>query len=200
MTSHPGPCAPRLTSEYAEALYEYWAAQRGAAVVPSHNAIDLAAISDLLPWIHLLDHRADGSFGWRLIGAELAVLFGRDHSGQAFDPAALPRHDRLFLIVYTAIGDQPCGAVIRCLARMTSGRIVTVETLALPLLDDVGRATRIIAHSEVLDFRHYELEHFGCFADLTVGRLDFFDIGAGTPSGKVAWRSSVPSRDLTSLR
>ena len=198
MGSNPGFCTPSIVSEHAEALYNYWLTQRGKTVVPARTVIDPTAISDLLPWIHLLDHKADGSFGWRLMGTELAAFFGRDRTGQAFDPAALPRHDGLFLIVYTAIGDQPCGAVVRCLARMTSGRVVTMETLALPLLDDVGRATRIIAYSEVLGLGRRELQRFGCFVDLTIQRLDFFDIGAGKPPGGVSWRSSIPSGRATS--
>ena len=177
----PRPGPPSNAKGGAAAFYEHWLSRRAGAMVPDHKAIDLAALSHLLPRIQVLDRRADGSFEWRRIGAELVAFFGRDRSGQTFDPAALPRHDRDFLAVYTAVGSQPCGAVVHCRAQTTSERVAGLKILALPLLDDAGCANRVLAYSEVFGLGRRELQRFGCFIDLRIERLDFSDIGAGKP-------------------
>ena len=185
-TNRRQPAPPAITNAYAQALLEYWIARRGSAVVPPRRAIDPADIADLLPLVHLLDRRADGRFVWRLVGTELTGYYGRNLAGETFDPAGVPSHDRRFSIIYRTITNQPCGADIRCLARTRSGRVLPLETIALPLLDDAGRPTKILAHSEPIDLEHPRLRHICQFTDLRIERVDIFDIGAGLPSSEVA--------------
>lgn len=178
--------APALSNEYAQAFYEYWGALRGPGVAPMRSAIDPRAIPDLLPRLHGLRLRPDGSFLWRFMGDDLVDLYGRNPTGEVFNPGATPRHDRRFLSIYTAVSDRPCGAVLhsRAGARALS---VAIETLVLPLLDDAGRTTELLMHSEPLDLDRLELRHFHQVSDLRIEGLDLFDIGAGKPPSQGTW-------------
>ena len=192
------PHFPEVASEYSQAFLEHWVAEREPKIVPDFAALNSARISDLLPWIQWLEQRADGSFRWRSLGEGIATLFGGETSGQTMNPESRPCHDRRFLAVYTAVVGQPCGAVIRCLGGTAGGRLVTLETLALPLLDDVGRPTRIVAYSEVLDLEPCELQRSGRIVGLAIQGFDFLDIGKGKPSGCASWRNTTREKDLAS--
>ena len=195
-----GRTAPGITNDCGWALYDSWLAGRGLRIVPPQRAIDPALISPRLSRGHLLEQKADGSFLWRSMGAGLAALFGRDLTGRTFDPAASPRHDWRFLAIYTTVGNQPCGVVLRCLARTARGRVTRIETLALPLLDDAGCANRVLAHSEVLDLGPREFQRFGPLTELKIAGFDFFDIGAGTPPGAAFWQPGVRTTELVSRK
>lgn len=184
---------PAITSLRTRALYEHWLARSGTALLPHRSAITPGAISGLLPRTCGLCRRPDGSFLWRLVGYELVDFFGRDLTAAPFDPGSRPRHDRRFLSVYTAVSSHPCGAVICCRAR-ARGLHVTLEILALPMLDDAGQSTEILLHLEPLDLGRLEFRHLYDIVEMRIEAVDFFDIGAGRPSGQLTWALSTLAR------
>ena len=176
-----------ITNEYGQALYEYWIERRGGAIVPARSAISPASILDLLPRIHILNRKDNGTFLWRLVGTELVDFFGRDPTGEVFDPPATPRHDRRFHAVYRAICSQPCGAVMRSRVRTVGVRVVVLEMVALPLLDSRGECTKILVHSEPLGLGHLNLRHVCRIIEMRMETVDLFDIGAGIPPSTITW-------------
>ncbi len=177
------PPAAGLRDDYSRAFYEYWWAQRGPSAVPPRTAIDPAAmIPDLLPQIHLLDRQPAGGFVWRLMGTGLADLYGRDLTGDPFDLAGSPYHDPRYLDAYGAVTATPCVGVIRAAASTISGRSADLEQTILPMLDETGRPSKIIAYTAILDLERRDLMDFGAVSTLTVAHVDFIDVGAGIPS------------------
>ena len=186
-----GPEVPASTN--AQALCAHWRARRGVAVLPQRSAIRSGAISDLLPWTFGLGRRPDGTFAWRALGRELVDFFGRDLTGEPFEPGSPPRHDRRFLSAYTAVSSHPCGAVISCRAR-ARGLQVALETLALPMLDDAGQSNEILLHLGPLDPGQLVFRQVYQVVDLRIEAVDFFDIGAGRPSSRLIWALSTLAR------
>ncbi|QUD89883.1 PAS domain-containing protein [Phenylobacterium montanum] len=61
-----------------ELLIEYWRARRIGPMAPARASVDPSEFTPLLPQIFIVGRRGFGDYGFRLAGAFLADLHGRD--------------------------------------------------------------------------------------------------------------------------
>jgi hypothetical protein len=70
-----------LRSARLQRAYLYWQGKRAGRLMPARPDIDPAEITDLLPWIMLIDV-LPGDFRYRLIGTEVRQIAHRDYTGE----------------------------------------------------------------------------------------------------------------------
>jgi hypothetical protein len=122
------------------ALEQYWQRRRGANPLPARRDIDPV---DMRPWLGnvALVQVVDGGrdFVFRLYGAELAHIFGRDMTGQS--ARSFPPH-------HVEIITGPYREVVRAAAPRYTAHILNIgdrryaawERVILPLADKAGAA------------------------------------------------------------
>lgn len=127
-------------------LYRYWWKKRAGRLAPHRSDLHPDEIPDLLPILHLIDvNPAPLSFRHRLVGTELVERFERDVTGRTVD-------DALY-------GDAAAG-IVAGLSRIATeirpyrrlNRLdwhkrdwLVVESIEMPLIDDSGRVSMILA-------------------------------------------------------
>lgn len=171
--------SPVFADERSQALYDYWIEKCGGAMAAAKNSIDPADLPDMLPQLFMLEKQTDGALRWRLFADGLTDHFGRDPTGEIFDPVQVPRHDPRYLDILGMVTSRPCGAVIRPLAHTTSHRTAILEQLCLPLLDAAGAATIVLVHTTFIDVARRDLPALGTIVELSVESFYFFNAGAG---------------------
>ena len=146
--------ASDLPDPVLQRLYRYWSALKGTRNAPSRAEIDPVDIPrDVLPDLLLTEVlRPDGGrrYRFRLVGSRVTELAGRDPSRQFLDealPTAFGYRDYIIRL-YDTIDDirQPlysCSSYITFDTSQAPER--GTHRLMLPLLDDAGRLTHVLA-------------------------------------------------------
>jgi hypothetical protein len=146
--------ASDMPDQVLQRLYRYWSSLRGTRSAPSRAQIDPVDIPrDILPDLLLTEVlRPDGGrrYRFRLVGSRVTELAGRDPSRQFLDealPTAFGYRDYIIRL-YDAIDDirQPLYSRSSYITFDTS-QAPEREThrLMLPLLDDAGQLTHVLA-------------------------------------------------------
>jgi hypothetical protein len=85
------PLLPHLTDPLLRRLALYWIGKCRGERLPARADIDPAEISDLLPFLYLIDVERDASryrYRFRLIGTDIVSRAGRDATGSYLDELA----------------------------------------------------------------------------------------------------------------
>lgn len=104
-----------------------------AGDIPS---VDNALASDLALFLndaHLMEFAGPGRIFYRLCGTEADDRMGGEFIGRNAADYMDPEMANAFHVVGTACCEQPCGAVFRYLTAQKNGRIVSTESLSLPV-------------------------------------------------------------------
>lgn len=128
----------------------YWSRIRRGRPVPDQADIDPRALKRLLPFVFLLDARADGSFIYRLAGTTLCERYGTELRGRNFlshwDVESRGRLGVLLrqaLVSYTPVCLTSIGATDDC-------RMVEIETVLMPITFSSDEPERFLAVAQVL--------------------------------------------------
>lgn len=117
-------------------LYEYWSTVRGERAAPTRSDVDPLAMVRFLPFIGLIERRADGYF-WRLMGSAIVEHFGQDFTGQRYGAHVSPP---AFVAATTATFDaaleQETPFFDECAYQTSNGFQHVVSRLVCPLSAD----------------------------------------------------------------
>jgi hypothetical protein len=128
----------------------YWSRLRQGRAVPDQSDIDPRALKRLLPFVFLLEIRADGSFVYRLAGTTLCERYGTELRGRNFlthwEAESRTRLNALLkqaLAARTPLCLHSIGATEDC-------RMVEIETVLMPIAFGGTEPARFIAIAQVL--------------------------------------------------
>lgn len=142
-------------------LYRYWASVRGEQAVPSRSDVDPLGMVRLLPFIGLIERRAEGYF-WRLIGTAIVEHFGRDPTGTQYGAGFSPT---AFVAATTATFDAALEQQVpffdEFIYRSAKGFPHAVSRLVCPLTGS-SRHPPMVIHTRV---------HYYCSEGLPVSSL-----------------------------
>lgn len=146
--------ASALPDPVLKRLYQYWASLCGTRSAPSRAQIDPVDIPrDILPDLLLtevLRPETGRRYRFRVVGSRVAELAGRDPSRQFLDevlPVAFGYRDYI-IALYDAVDDtgQPIYSRSSYITFDTSQHPQReTHRLMLPLLDDAGELTHVLA-------------------------------------------------------
>lgn len=134
-----------VLSRGCQRLVEAWDGWRGARMLPRKTDMNLAHLAEDLPWLALLEVIDKDLARPRVAGSSLRDVYGMEMTGRNLkditDPADWPRRSAR----YMAQVGQPCGAYYFRRDTLTDGKIVSYETLALPVEADAeGRQRHML--------------------------------------------------------
>ena len=109
--------------------------------MPSRNAVEPAAIRNLLGDVFILDGSDDGEVRYRIAGTRVCALHGREMRGEPFaDGFGVPNKSDARSWTGT-MGTERCLVLLSTVATSRAGEVVALETLLLPL-EHEGRTDR----------------------------------------------------------
>lgn len=135
-------------------LYTYWNAARKSRPAPTRSDIDPLEMIRFLPFVGLVERRAEGYF-WRLMGTAIVEHFGNDFTGQRYGDHVSPR---AFVAATTATFDavleQKTPYFDECTYQSAKGFQHVVSRLVCPLVADQHHCPMVI-HTRLY---HYSRE------------------------------------------
>jgi hypothetical protein len=146
--------------------------------VPDRESFDPMAVVRILPVISLLQRVSDEEWHFRLCGTELERRWSRMLTGMNFSEILAPEVATIMHREFSEIVGRPCGSWSRRHLRLASGRVLTVETLRLPLRAKDGSVSLILSCSGELPGRDDRVPDQPRWI-VSIEQQRFLDIGAG---------------------
>ena len=137
--------------EELKKLLAYWLSKKGDRIAPSRSDIDPAEITQLLPYVALVDVLHDPlRFRFRLAGTEIAMSYGLDLTGRYLDEIDLDGHQHEILLEYEKVTEQGVAVCKTWEYTRQDGRHIRYERLALPLSSD-GKTVDMLFGGVIFD-------------------------------------------------
>lgn len=140
------PAAERVTAPQLRFLLDHWSTLADGGTPPNYRQIDPSAMRPALGYVMLLD-AVDGGrdFRYRLYGSLIARASDLDMTGRLLsDHPASSYVTEFGLAVYRAALQRP-RPIYTERTPAAAERTTRWQRLALPLVDDAGRVTRLLA-------------------------------------------------------
>lgn len=178
----------RLEGLSAEArlFFSYWDNLPKEGLIPRRGQIDPTMLKDLLPDLVICKYVFDNppAIILRLVGTRHVMRWGRELTGVDYLDLVPPERRPLAWARNKLIVEHPCGTHSYRIETFASGGRARLESTALPLRDNDGKADMMILYSREAPDERLEPWKLGAgqaFADSLQSR--FIDIGAGVPAG-----------------
>jgi hypothetical protein len=165
----------------------YWTQIRQGRAAPDQADIDPKALKRLLPFVFLLDMRADGSFTYRLAGTALCERYGGELRGKDFfghwdemSRASLRKVLRQALA-------RRAPACLTSIGSTEDCRMIEIETVLLPITYGAGEPQRFLGVTQLLtdvgsfSSKHIEFERLIAAKLISEGDMAASDDDAPTP-------------------
>lgn len=127
-------------------LYHYWLAKRGNLAWPDRRSIDPADLTDILPYIGIVEVVGDGGelrFRYRLIGTATVRAYGRDPTGRFIDETLTGAYRELVIGLLREVVTTGRGIYAASAFRLENSGLST-ERIFLPLSVGGGAIRQII--------------------------------------------------------
>lgn len=170
----------------SQRLVEAWSGWRRDRLLPRKTDMDLSALAEFMPWLALVEVLDADIARMRVAGSSLSEVYGMEMTGRSLKevtaPADWPRRSAR----YQAQVGHPCGSYYFRRDTLPEGKVVSYETVALPVDADVeGRQRHMLCVISPLQ-HWYELDgppspHVVPMAT----DFRFVDIGAGRPETRL---------------
>ncbi len=144
-TAIPVPTLPDLLHPGSRALFRHWETIRGERSVPSRSDLDLRKITDIVPWLCILERNpVRQAYRWRLAGTGIGLLWGRELTGGEFLEEWREHEQPGFgTILDRVVAElQPC--VARAHAMSIDGDWVKLEMLGVPIRSTASNQVQIL--------------------------------------------------------
>ena len=136
---------PAHADERILALYGYWDSKRGTRPFPSRADLDPVEIPRLLPFLTLVDVRADQPrFLYRLVGTGAAQLLQRELTGKPVGTGVKAGELREVIGRYDRVADEGCCLYHRATLQEDRNDFTCVDRIMLPLGPTPPRVTMIL--------------------------------------------------------
>ncbi|WP_417465310.1 PAS domain-containing protein [Kordiimonas sp.] len=124
-----------LSSEVCH-LLSYWRSLGGGKAIPERTALDLRKLTNLLPWMFILEMGEDGSLRYRLAGSSLEAAVGRGMAGRTYGEIFSNREQAgLMAELYAVALVQSCGVLRTGALAFDKNETFEMEVLALPFTE-----------------------------------------------------------------
>jgi hypothetical protein len=144
-TAIPVPALPDLLHPGSRALFRHWESIRGERSIPSRRDLDLRKITDIVPWLFILERSpVRQAYRWRLAGTGIGLLWGRELTGGEF-LVEWREHERSGFgasLDRVVAALQPC--VARAHAMSIDGDWVKLEMLGVPIRSTANNQVQIL--------------------------------------------------------
>jgi hypothetical protein len=166
-----------------QALATAWARWRGDKVLPCRSDVQLDDISEILPWITLIEIFSETEIIFRLAGTMIREIMGFELTGHNLMELTEPDH-RLARGIRTAqTAHQPCGAIWIWNVTFRNEKSRRMENMGLPVRpEEDGRPMQILNVCGMLDTAGppQAINYLQQLA--SADNHSFIDIGAGVPT------------------
>jgi hypothetical protein len=169
-------------TENCQSLAAAWALWRGEKLMPRRSEMRLEEITEILPWIALVDVFSATEISFRLAGTMIREILGIELTGRNLLELTEPEHraSRGARTLQTAT--QPCGAIWIWEIAFAGRLSRPVEILSLPLQPNrEGRPPQMLNVFGLFDskIRPLAIDRFQELA--ATEQHSFIDVGAGVP-------------------
>ena len=114
-------------------LYAYWQERRGNRPAPERADIAPGPIRHLLADVFILALDRGAGHPFRLAGARICALFGRELKGERFIELWAAASQPIVSDLVAIVADEQVGTVAGVTGQMTNGDAIELELLLLPL-------------------------------------------------------------------
>ena len=137
--------AVALSQPISKAAYDYWNAARNGRPLPSRREIDPAQLRTVLPHIMVLQRVFPSDVIFRLAGTAICQAFGRELRDHSVLSLWDGRHRGLIASALSSSLERGSPLLLQFRAHALGQPPLNGEWLMLPLLDDRGHASNILA-------------------------------------------------------
>jgi hypothetical protein len=163
-------------------LLRAWWQWRGGRLLPMKRDMDLNDLRAVLSWVGLLEVVDAETVRLRVAGTGLAEIYGADMTGKNLKDISAPEHWPKRRDRYRALVDRPCGSFHTRTDTLPDGKIVSYETVALPLDVDAAGTRRHVVYCATPLHESFAVERpTGKRALPLAQNFAYVDIGAGAP-------------------
>jgi hypothetical protein len=124
-----------ISDERLRRLYAYWTRKKGDRRVPSRADIAPEEITDVLPWVLLME-RVENRIRYRLVGDEFRQVYGDKLIGMYLDEIDLDHITAAYIEEYERAARDLTPVARKWTFTKLSGRHLEYERLILPLSPD----------------------------------------------------------------
>lgn len=165
-----------------EAFRAYWThLQEKAGGVPPRSAFNPNAVRDLLPYISLMERRAEDDLHVRLAGTGIDNLSPTALTGQNYLEHCPPEDKALYQGAATAMVQVPCGFLLKRAVTFQDGHMHELSTLALPMKDAADEVRYLLSITAVkLDAAETQAP-VGQYVSIRHIYSEYIDLGYGLP-------------------
>ena len=117
-------------------LLGYWRSLGGGKTVPERSLLDLRQLTNLLPWMFILEMGPDGGLRYRLAGSSLESALGRGMAGRTYSEI-FSDHEQAAVMeeLYAIAIVQSCGILRTGAFSFDEKEHFDMEVLALPFIE-----------------------------------------------------------------
>jgi hypothetical protein len=161
---------------------DYWDALPKSGFIPSRRDFDPCKQGPVLSSYVIHELVSPEVIRVRLAGTDIREQYGFEITGRNYldfvdDWRRETASRSIFLIC-----DHPCGLRASLRSETRSGRIMSNESVGLPMRDNNGAATLVYYQSNLIDVEGYREPSEDEILNIDVVNEVYFDLGAGIPS------------------
>lgn len=159
----------------------WWSLPRDG-VVPLRSSFDPLAIPAMIPHMLICDLSEPGVVRIRLMGTGMVSSFGFDPTGGNYLDLVAPERREAAYAGFMVPASHPCGMRVLGENRYRNGRVMAVETVAMPFRRDDGAGMQLVFVGSSIDTGLGPWPDLGRTDSFHVHEREFIDIGAGIPA------------------
>lgn len=177
-----GADATCFVAKSSWAWAEHWWSLPRDGVVPLRSVFDPLAIPALIPHMLICDLSETGVVRIRLMGTGMVSSFGFDPTGGNYLDLVAPERREAAYAGFMVPANHPCGMRVLGENRYQNGRVMAVETVAMPFRRDDGAGMQLVFVGSNIDTGLGPWPDLGRTVSFHVHEREFIDIGAGIPA------------------
>jgi hypothetical protein len=141
----PVPTLPDLLHPGSRALFRHWETIRGERSVPSRSDLDLRKITDIVPWLCILERNpVRQAYRWRLAGTGIGQVWGHEPTGGEFLDEWREHERPAFAAILDRVVATLQPYIARAHAMSIDGDWVKLEMLGVPIRSSASNQVQIL--------------------------------------------------------
>lgn len=125
-------------------VYDYWNRLRGAGEAPLKSQIEPSSLGHFLPSLFILEKSGDDIITFRLAGAKISDLFGRDLRDESFSDLFGDGYSATIEATIAGAMRHTMPALINVTGYSTAGHRAAFEIAIMPLRSEDGHCERML--------------------------------------------------------
>ncbi|NQW08311.1 MAG: PAS domain-containing protein [Alphaproteobacteria bacterium] len=167
--------------EQSRRFAEHWESLPKIDLIPSRAAFEPERLGPILANVVIHELISPELITLRLVGTAVVDDYGQEITGRNYldfvEEERRPKASRAIHLIC----EQPCGMLVHLRSTTHSGKILTRESIALPMRNDDGKAALVYFCSSPARERETFIDERDELRVMGVLQRHFIDIGAGVP-------------------